>query len=307
MKIDRLLSIVIMLLNREKISAAELAKKFEVSVRTIYRDVDTINISGIPVISYPGNNGGIGIMPNYKLDKQLLTLNDMVSILTALKGINATLEDKELDNAIEKITNLVPEDHSDFIFNNIIFDIKPWGKSKNQSDKMKILYNSIVNLKTVKFEYVDRNENTTTRIVEPVCLVYKGYSWYLIAFCRNKNDFRTFRFSGIKKLEVWNENFLKRTFNYKDYAKESSENLEYIKLILKFSPKVKNLIEDYIEYENPVICENGFLQIEMNVPNGDWLNAMLLSYGDNVEIIEPASIRELIKNKAKNILKIYET
>jgi predicted DNA-binding transcriptional regulator YafY len=283
-----------------------LFRSFEVSVRTIYRDVDTINISGIPVISYPGNNGGFGIMPNYKLDKQLLTLNDMVSILTALKGINATLEDRELDNAIEKITSLVPEDQSDVIFNNIIFDINPWGKSRNQSAKMKTLYSSIVNLKTIKFEYVDRNENPTTRIAEPVCLVYKGYAWYLIAFCRNRNDFRTFRFSGIKKLEVQNENFMKRVFDYKEYAKEAAENLEYLKLILKFSPKVKNLIDDYIDYENLVVYDNGYLQVEMNVPNGDWLYAMLLSYGDNVEIVEPVYIREFIKNKAENILKIYE-
>src|SRR4030042_1157213 len=112
MRIDRMLAIVIMLLNKDRVSARELSNKFEVSIRTVYRDIDAINLAGIPIVSFSGNNGGFGILDNYKIDRQLLSLDDMISILTTLKGINNTLEDKYLSNAIDKITSLVPKDKS---------------------------------------------------------------------------------------------------------------------------------------------------------------------------------------------------
>ncbi len=104
MRIDRMLAITVMLLNRDRISARELAERFEVSVRTVYRDIDAINMAGIPVISYPGNEGGFGIMENFRLDRQLLTLNDMLTILAALKGIDTGLIHKEVGSAIENLT-----------------------------------------------------------------------------------------------------------------------------------------------------------------------------------------------------------
>ena len=108
MRLDRLLAITVLLLNRDRISARELARRFEVTVRTIYRDVEALCLAGIPVVSFQGNNGGFGLVENYRWDRQLLNMNDMVSMLTALKGVNETLGDDELDNAIEKVTSLVP-------------------------------------------------------------------------------------------------------------------------------------------------------------------------------------------------------
>ena len=112
MRIDRMLTIVVMLLNNSRITARELADKFEVSLRTVYRDIEAINMAGIPVVAHQGNNGGFGIMDTWKLTKQLFTLKDMFSVLTALKGINNTLPNRELDSAIEKITKLREEEPS---------------------------------------------------------------------------------------------------------------------------------------------------------------------------------------------------
>jgi predicted DNA-binding transcriptional regulator YafY len=130
MRIDRMLAITVMLLNRDRINARELAEKFEVSVRTVYRDIDAINMAGIPVISFPGNEGGFGIMEHFRLDRQLLTLNDMLTILTALKGIDTGLIHKEVESAIEKITNLVPKekaDQAEQFFNQMVIDVVPYG------------------------------------------------------------------------------------------------------------------------------------------------------------------------------------
>ncbi len=112
MKIDRMMTIIVMLLNRKRVTAKELADKFEVSVRTIYRDIDAIDMAGVPIISYSGNNGGFGIMENYKLDHQLLTPNNLCSLLTALQGINYTFEDIELESSIEKLRTLIPKDET---------------------------------------------------------------------------------------------------------------------------------------------------------------------------------------------------
>ncbi|NLD37627.1 MAG: HTH domain-containing protein [Desulfatiglans sp.] len=133
MRIDRMLAITVMLLNRDRIIARELAEKFEVSVRTVYRDIDAINMAGIPVISYSGNEGGFGIMEHFRLDRQLLTLNDMLTILTALKGIDTGLIHKEVESAIEKITNLVPKekaDQAEQFFNQMVIDVVPYGSGK---------------------------------------------------------------------------------------------------------------------------------------------------------------------------------
>jgi predicted DNA-binding transcriptional regulator YafY len=99
MRIDRMLAITVMLLNRDRITARELADKFEVSVRTIYRDMDAINLAGIPIVSFAGNDGGFGIMENYRIDSQALTLNDMFTILSAFKGVTTSLDDVELEAA----------------------------------------------------------------------------------------------------------------------------------------------------------------------------------------------------------------
>lgn len=110
MKIERLLSIILMLINRPQLTARELSEKFEVSIRTIYRDIETIIAAGIPVVSWQGKKGGFCLMENYRVDRQLLTLSDITSILTALKGINTTLEDDNIADTIEKIESLVPHD-----------------------------------------------------------------------------------------------------------------------------------------------------------------------------------------------------
>lgn len=135
MKIDRLLSIVVMMLTRDRIPAAELARRFEVSVRTIYRDVDAINLAGIPIVSFQGNSGGLGIHESYKLDRQVLTLSDMVSILSALRSISAAFESTELESALDKVQSLVPKEKRtevDELQDQIVVDILPWGIARGR-------------------------------------------------------------------------------------------------------------------------------------------------------------------------------
>lgn len=189
MRIDRMLSIVITLLHKEKISARELADKFEVSVRTVYRDIQAINRAGIPIITYAGSSGGIGLMDTFKLDRRLLSMEDFIYILSSLKGINETLDNKEIENAIDKISSLVPKEKSELIdsqLEHIIFDMVPWGYAKKQTKKVKSLHESIINKQIIEFQYIDQNGKATKRNVEPMSLVFKGSTWYLFGYCKKE-------------------------------------------------------------------------------------------------------------------------
>ncbi len=248
MKIDRMLTIIVILLNRSRISAKELAEKFEVSVRTVYRDIEAINMAGIPIISYPGNNGGFGIMENYKLNHQLLTLNNLYSILSALKGINSTLEDVELESSIEKLRNLIPQDkthHLDLHMEQIIIGMPPWAYTSKQKQLVKKnIRNTITQSQLITITYRNYTNATSTRQIEPMSLVFKGYTWYLFAYCHLKTDFRVFRISRIIDLQVEDVRFKRREKSYQEIEEASKKLVSLTCITLKFAPQVRTRVED---------------------------------------------------------------
>ncbi|HPO49596.1 MAG TPA: YafY family protein [Spirochaetota bacterium] len=312
MKLDRLLSIITILLNKDRVYAKELAEKFEVNVRTIYRDIDAINLSGIPIISYRGNNGGFGILDNFKIDKQFLSKSDIASILSTLKGINSGLEDKLIDRTIEKIKNLIPNknESTDFFSDNetIGIDIIPWGVTENLKSTLKILKMSCNERKIISFKYASSSSNESTlRIVEPMTIVLKGVSWYLFAFCREKNDFRIFKIAKIKSLIVKDETFVRRNSSYRNYFKNDYINIkDVINLKLRFKKKSQKLVYEYFDEQSITLTDENSIFVDITLPNNEWIVSWLLSFGDSVEIIEPQNIKDEIIIKAKNILKNYQ-
>ncbi|MBN2617501.1 MAG: HTH domain-containing protein [Spirochaetales bacterium] len=148
MKIDRLLAITILLLSREKVTAKELSKRFEVTTRTIYRDIDAINMAGIPIISFPGKDGGFGIIDGFKLDRQIFTIKDMISILSPLEGVNKALKSESITQVIDKIHSLIPGNRKDEVstsLSRMIVDIHPWGMSQDWKKQFITIQNSIEN------------------------------------------------------------------------------------------------------------------------------------------------------------------
>jgi predicted DNA-binding transcriptional regulator YafY len=313
MRIDRMLSITVMLLNKDRISARELAEKFEVSIRTIYRDIEAINLAGIPVISYQGNNGGFGIMENYKIDRQVLTLKDMLAIISALKGINITLEDRELDTAIEKISSLVPKDKTEDLNRHLeqfIIDILPWGYGKKQKDQIKVIHDSIISNRLLIFVYRNAKGEVIERIVEPMTLVFKGYCWFLFSYCLIRKDFRIFRLSRMRNIRLLDKGFIRREASFQDYYQESINpdggKVKMAHLVLKFSPEVRFRVEDCFDEEQIRIQDNGDLIVRVSFPEDQWVYSMILSYGENVVVLEPGHIREIILKKVNKIQGIYK-
>jgi predicted DNA-binding transcriptional regulator YafY len=307
MRIDRMLAITVILLNRDRISARELAERFEVSVRTVYRDIDAINMAGIPVISFPGNEGGFGIMENYRLDRQLLTLNDMLTILTALKGINTGLIHKEVESAIEKIKNLVPEEkagQAEQFFNQMVIDVAPYGLSNRYREMLDLIRKAITNNRPVQIKYLNAKGEMQVRVIEPMTLIMKVYTWYLFAFCRNRDDYRVFRVSRIKDMEVLEQPFIRKKASYKAYFTDGDE-LPTTPIILKFLPEVRVKVEDYFDEELIETLENGDMIVRVSYPEDEWVYALILSYGEHVEVLDPPHVKEIIREKAKKILQLY--
>ena len=308
MRIDRMLAITVMLLNRQRISARELAEKFEVSIRTIYRDIEAINMAGIPVVSFSGNNGGFGILETFTLDRQLLTLNDMINILGALKGVNTTFKDRELDTAIEKIQNLVPKDKERQVqrhLQQVVIDIVPMGYTRRQKERLQVVQQAVTRSHLLKFEYRNSKGETCTRTVEPMTLLFKGYAWYLYAFCLLKNDFRLFRLSRMKDALMIDKQFTRREKTYLENSEQDTTTIPWVRLVLKFSPCVRFRVEDYFDEETIELLPSGELLVTVEYPENEWVYSLILGYGEYVKVLEPEHIREIIRKKSRKIFNLY--
>lgn len=182
MKIDRMMATLTLLQEREWLQACELAKRFEVSVRTVYRDVEALNLSGIPIETRQGTGGGIRIMPGYKLDKSLLTEQDLTDVVTALKSFSTALPGSPESVLLEKLTRSVPKDRKmDFQrrTNEVIIDISPWGDDARLREKLAIVREALEGNRLLAFGYVDSQGKQTRRVIEPQTLVFKGMNWYV--------------------------------------------------------------------------------------------------------------------------------
>ena len=309
MKLERLLAITIILLNNDKVQAKDLADRFEVSIRTIYRDLETINMSGIPIISYPGNNGGYGIMDTFKIDKHIFSDSDIESVLSTLKGISNSLDDTQLDSALEKLMNIGLSRNKDLSHLNdkIIVDIFRYGVSAKQKEAHKLIYYAINNSRLINFEYVNALGEATARTIEPMTLVFKNFSWYLFAFCKLKDDFRFFKLTRIRNINVSVHSFVRREAKYGDYELSAERNYQGVELIVKFNSRIKHRIEEYFPENISEYLPDGSPIVKLNWKEDDWIYSFILSYGDDAEIISPPHFRENYIKKIKNISALYQT
>ena len=310
MKIDRLLSIIVILLNKNNITAKELANRFEVSLRTIYRDIETINLAGIPIVSNQGRDGGFRILDNYKMSHQLLTLDDMASIVIALKNIENFSHNKDIDLTIDKISNIVPKDKReefDYYFNELIICDLPWGYRIDSEDKKKynIIYEGISKEKLLHIGYRNRDGNITERRIEPMSLVLKGLNWYVFSYCLLRNGYRFFKLSRIHRIHLLEEGFNRREMSYGEFKYKSIPKNNMVDLVLKFSSKVQQRVEEFFYEEDIIIEEDGSIIVRTSFPEDEWVYSMILSYGEYIEVIEPFYIKDIIKKKSRKIYEKY--
>jgi predicted DNA-binding transcriptional regulator YafY len=288
------------LLEKGKSTAPELAEKFEVSIRTIYRDLDTISAAGIPIYATQGKGGGIFIMQDFMLNKSLLSEQEKEQILMALQGISAT-EHNQTDELLMKLSGLFQSK----VTNWIEVDFSEWYKNTPNYDVFNLIKNAIFNQYTITFSYFAREGNYSNRTVEPIKLIFKNKDWYLYGFCLLRNDFRFFKLTRIKDLEISSDTFIREVKSSHE-IETVIKNKNFIHAKLKFSPKVAFRVYD--EFTDNVSKDNqGNLYVNIDLPDNETLFSYILSFGDNVEILEPDYLRHSMKEKLALMLEKYIT
>lgn len=311
MKVERLLAIVIMLLNKRRMSASELARHFEVSLRTIYRDLEAINTAGIPIVAYPGSNGGYEIMESFTIDRQYLSFEELSTVLAALKGVQTSISDKQVQHLLEKIKTLITngseaigarQNHP------IVYDFNPWGSTEESMRRVNQLREAIENRLRVTFVYSKLQGEQVSRTVEPITLVLKGYVWYLYGYCLWRQAYRLFRLSRMSSVTTLAEHFQPHPsgMNALKWLEEWNST-DQISLVLEFSPSVAVRVRDMFRPEAVTAKENGMLVVQTQVADDEWLYGMLLSFGDSLRVVEPDRVRHRLYETVKKMVASYES
>lgn len=301
MKIDRLYAITLYLLNHGRTSARTLADHFEVSVRTVQRDIDSLCLAGIPIISSAGSLGGYEISDYFKLDTQFATSADYSYILTALKGLISATGDQRAKSTLEKIACTVSKEEHEMILD---FSVLREGDTR----LLQALQTAITQRRTVTFTYTNSNQETRTHSVEPIAVVYRWYAWYLLAYSKIKEDYRTYKLIRMSNLEITTLPFTKCHAPADRILEQSSrkDSRRYITLYARCRKSAQSLVKEYL---NGTVLEeypdgDCFLKLTV-VENEPFWFGMLMSLGDQIEIIEPESIRSRLKNAAGKIMTLY--
>lgn len=302
MKINRLLEITLILMNRGAVTARELADRFGVSPRTIYRDIDVLSGAGVPVYTCKGSNGGIHLMEDYSLNKTTINQHEADSLMLALKTLQATRY-PELNATLDKLGAIFKKStQNDWVR----VDFSPWGSEPNFDNKFVNIKMAILNRKVVRFNYLSSLGEKTTRTVEPHQLVYKGQAWYLLGWCRNREDHRMFRISRIKDLTLTEDSFVPRGPENRTEAKTAAAEPKMIRAVLRFRPEIMHRVYD--DYDEDTITRNydGTCDVELVAPEDEWVYGYILSFGSYVEVLSPVSLREKIISRLKKALENYD-
>lgn len=300
MKVDRLLGIIIILLNNEKIKAKYLAEKFEVSIRTIYRDIEDICKAGVPIITFQGGDGGIGIVKEYKLDKSVLTKNELESILIGLKSIQSMFVDKNIDLLLEKLN---PKQEDVISVNNIIIDLASFHQASLKK-KIELIREAIDERRELNFRYYSK-DGISEKNIEPHLVIFRLSAWNVLGFCKEENDFILFKLTRMADIVLSDTIFNAREIPEEKLEKKDFLNDRYtVTMLIDRSLEYKLI--DYIEVSSYEITEDNRIKVDMPYINYEFIIELILSLGDKVEVLSPKHVIEDLKIRVENILNKYK-
>ena len=301
MKIDRLIGILSVLLQEEKTTAPKLAEKFEVSRRTINRDIEDLCRAGIPVRTLQGAGGGICIMDGYRVDRTILTPKDMQGILAGLRSLDSVSGSRYYSRLMEKLQTGA----SEFVSgrDSMLIDLSSWYKG-TLAPKIEMIQDAIENRRLLSFRYYAPS-GESTRTVEPYYVVFKWTSWYVWAWCMMRRDFRLFKLNRMDQLAVSEHTFVCREVPMPDLSNEKIFP-GGIRVKALFDPDVKwRLVEEFGPH-----CftetDDGRLLFHADYTDMENLIEWILTFGEKAEVLEPAQVRERIRHIAEAVGRIYQ-
>lgn len=303
MKINRLIEITIILLNRRTITASELSKRFNVSTRTIYRDIDVLSGSGVPVFCTQGLNGGISILDNYTINRASLSEKESEQIIFALQSLMAT-KYPEIELILDKLGALFNSSSKDWIS----IDFTRWGSSPNEFNRFNLIKDAILKQNVIEFTYINADNIKSNRKIAPLRLMFKSQSWYLWGFCYNRKDYRTFRITRIRSVETTETHFerndfavlIQNTDEKEVYAKSN------INLSLQFTKQALSRLYDDFEDKYINACEDGTYLVNVTLPEDEWVYGYILSFGSYVKVLSPPHIQDIIIKKSLAAISQYK-
>ena len=302
MKIDRLIGILSILLQQEQVTAPCLAEKFEVSRRTINRDIEDICKAGIPIVTTQGRGGGITIMEGYRIDKTLLSSADMQAILAGLKGLDSVSGTKRYQQLMDKLSvgnaNILDNN------NHVCIDLSSWHKT-TLAPKIALIQQAIEDKERIAFTYF-APKGESSRVVEPKLLVFQWASWYVWGYCLKRRDFRMFKLNRMLDVMGTGEPAEEREVPLLQInSKQIFPHQIYAKTV--FAPAMKWRLIDEYGVDSFQEMEDGTLELLSGFTDKQSLFGWLLSFGNQAELIEPEELRREFKDWIIQISKKYES
>lgn len=293
MQESRLFKIVYQLLQKRRVTATELAKEYEVSVRTIYRDIDRLSEAGIPIYAEAGRNGGIYLLEEFTMDKMMFSQQEKQDILASLQSLSV-IGVKQEDEILSKVSALF-QVKSDSWFE---ADFSRWGEKTRDLEKFETVKKAVIERRALHISYESAYGGSSERVIYPLKLLYKSKEWYIKAYCTKKEDYRLFKLNRVIRWELLQEEFAPMTFLLMEEEKTNEQ-----RVVLRFAKDVAYRVYDEFDVKQVKILENQELEVTAYMPVDEWLIGYLLSFGVQVEVVEPVEMRTILAGRA---LQIYE-
>jgi len=302
MRTERLFNIVAKLISNDIVSAKDLADRFGVSTRTIYRDIDVLSVAGVPVYMKKGRGGGISLLEGYKLDKTMLKDEDIESIMMSIGALNATGY-RGVDDVISKLSSIFKSHKTD---DWVEIDFTEWDSHKSIDSSFEKIKTAILEKRLITLSYLNSYGQRTQRTLAPLKLIFKARSWYVNAYCMDKKDVRMFKITRMREILLTDEIFAREKYlKILPKPKEQNRHYEIVNLKMKFKSQAAYLLYDWYKEEEIKKQSDGSYLVDTAFPMDEWVYSHILAYGHNVEVLEPQYIRDEIAKRFKNILDIY--
>ncbi len=295
-QISRLLEIVYILLSKKSVTASELADRFFVSTRTIYRDLDALSAASIPVYAERGKGGGIRLMPGFALSKSLLTEQEQDEILAALQGMRAT--GTSTDGALDKLSSLFQRQRANWVD----VDFGDWSGVDERFEQLK---QAILEKRLIRFTYFSTRGDRTERLVEPLQMWFKHRAWYLKAFDLGRNDYRLFKYARMRGLKLTEERFERDAADAPGFADSCGANACVLRLVLWIDESQSyRVFEDFAPSQIQPHPEGGFI-VTAHLIDDDWSYGYVLGFGEHAKVLDPPEFAEQIVVRLKKTYERY--
>lgn len=300
MKINRMFEIIYILLEKKKMTADELAQHFEVSKRTILRDIEALSMAGIPIYTTKGKGGGISLLDNYVLDKSVISQEEQNQILFALQSLAVT---KQLaaPEALSKLQTLFG--HADTSW--IEVDFSRWGKIESDKQKFETSKNAILSETTISFLYSNSYGETSSKKIYPLKLLFKSQSWYIQGYCLKKKDYRIYKINRMNEITLLDQHFSRLQYRVPESNSTEVPFKAPLQIELLFSKEVAYRAYDEFHTNQIQKQADGSLLVVAELPEDYWLYSYLMSLGASVKVLSPIHVQDTLLAKIAEIKNNY--